>query len=795
MTRFRIALFITIFFTIGFFGSANIAHATTVTFNPVNTTDTQVTICFTSDLGYVPVDTWWSVDQPITNSNPGPNGVTGPGLSGPSCSGNGTHAITLNLGALSAGTHELYIVVSGMTISNGGATVAMYSSAFSPISFTVTVPPVSGVCGSANGAHYTSVPTSGLCSSGTQSVVTTQSGVTSSGASYTYWSWTCAGSNGGSDASCATDPGVCLNGATDYPTCSTCASGQMMLYGRCSSVALSVDAFPTAYTVSGGSTNNFTFSVRSSPSAYASCGLLDNSQRALTGNWMFMVSGSISATVPSHSGAYGYYVYCMNGVKSSISAPITVTVPCNSFASDYPACVPPPSVAVAITPPTVTQGGYFTILMSSSNVSSCTWSRSSTYGGDWSNQPMGTSYNSGQISYAVGTSTWTFSCTNTTGQRATSAATEVVTAPASCALPWGGTISSGSSVPAYLSSLVPPRSPCSSQTRTCSNGTLSGSYQNQSCASGCTPPQVYNGSFCTDACTNGANNPPYCTVCPSGQLYDTPSNSCVTPGVPVIASPSAYSAQGGASLIFTYSVVSTPSGSYSCRLLDYQQNPLTSYVPGANAASYPVPAVSGSYAYYIGCENTVNTAITSVSNPITVTVLAQPAVTLTASPSILYGTGKSVTLSWYSSDATSCSGSGFSTGGAISGNTDITMNNVGSSTFTIVCTGPGGSATASKTVIVSDQPSATLTSSGSPIVQKGSAASLSWSILNMTANTCRVTGGGSSQSINNASNDSGTITTPPIEINTPFTLACTGLDGKTYSASFTVGLVPQTMEI
>jgi hypothetical protein len=70
-----------------------------------------------------------------------------------------------------------------------------------------------GQCGSANGVAAASAPTSGLCSVGTAS------SVTGSGP----WSWTCAGSNGGTTASCATTTtvfpiGVWLQHATDAAT-------------------------------------------------------------------------------------------------------------------------------------------------------------------------------------------------------------------------------------------------------------------------------------------------------------------------------------------------------------------------------------------------------------------------------------------------------------------------------------------------------------------------------------------------------------------------------------------------
>ncbi len=55
---------------------------------------------------------------------------------------------------------------------------------------------------------------------------------------------------------------------------------------------------------------------------------------------------------------------------------------------------------------------------------------------------------------------------------------------ASCNLPWGGTIASGVSVTAFLNPTVVAPATCASdpaQTRTCTNGSLSGSYTNQNC--------------------------------------------------------------------------------------------------------------------------------------------------------------------------------------------------------------------------------------------------------------------------------------------------------------------------
>lgn len=51
----------------------------------------------------------------------------------------------------------------------------------------------------------------------------------------------------------------------------------------------------------------------------------------------------------------------------------------------------------------------------------------------------------------------------------------------SCTTPWGATVAHGNNVTAYQTSSVAYGSTCTSQSRTCNNGTLSGSYANKTC--------------------------------------------------------------------------------------------------------------------------------------------------------------------------------------------------------------------------------------------------------------------------------------------------------------------------
>lgn len=100
--------------------------------------------------------------------------------------------------------------------------------------------------------------------------------------------------------------------------------------------------------------------------------------------------------------------------------------------------------------------------------------------------------------------------------------------PLACSLPWGGSISSGQSVTAY-SSLNPVGQSCSSvaQTRTCTNGALSGSYGQQTCTALCALPwggTISDGQSVTAYSASAVLSPQVCSsvaqtrTCSSGGL-------------------------------------------------------------------------------------------------------------------------------------------------------------------------------------------------------------------------------------------------------------------------------------
>lgn len=117
--------------------------------------------------------------------------------------------------------------------------------------------------------------------------------------------------------------------------------------------------------------------------------------------------------------------------------------------------------------------------------------------------------------------------------------------------------------------------------------------------------------------------------------------------------------------------------------------------------------------------------------------LPVPVVALSASPNTIpYNT--SSTLTWNSTDATSCLASGGWAGAKALGGTETILNLVSSSTFTLSCTGPGGSDTKSAVVTVSAPPVPACTFNANPTsVVLGASATLTWT--SMEATTAAIT--------------------------------------------------------
>jgi outer membrane protein assembly factor BamB len=159
-----------------------------------------------------------------------------------------------------------------------------------------------------------------------------------------------------------------------------------------------------------------------------------------------------------------------------------------------------------------------------------------------------------------------------------------------------------------------------------------------------------------------------------------------------------------------------------------------------------------------------------------------PTLTLTASPATVTN-GDSFTLNWSSTNATSCTASDAWSGSkATTGSQAFNAVSPGTLTYTLACTGAGGTISRNATATINSLPQPTLTLTANPgTVAVGDSFTLSWSSANATSCTASDAWSGSkattgSQAFNAVS--PGTLT---------YTLACTGAGGNiSRSASVTI---------
>ncbi len=211
----------------------------------------------------------------------------------------------------------------------------------------------------------------------------------------------------------------------------------------------------------------------------------------------------------------------------------------------------------------------------------------------------------------------------------------------------------------------------------------------------------------------------------------------------------------------------------------------------------------GSYSYTLTCTgpggtSTPSTVIVNVSNaPPSAAVVSQ----FTASPTTL-STGQAATLAWSSTNATSCTASGGSGADLWSGAMPTSsmgfstgaIANTGTFTYTLTCTGPGGSAGPSSVVVTVATPPASpatinaFTATPS-IIQAGQSATLAWSTTG--ASTCTATGGtgtdgwAGSQPTFSSATSTGAISTAGTYT---YTLNCSGSGGASGPRSVIVNV-------
>lgn len=151
-----------------------------------------------------------------------------------------------------------------------------------------------------------------------------------------------------------------------------------------------------------------------------------------------------------------------------------------------------------------------------------------------------------------------------------------------------------------------------------------------------------------------------------------------------------------------------------------------------------------------------------------------PTVSLSANP-VSITSGASSTLTWSSTNATSCAASGAWSGSKSTSGSQSTGTLTANSTFSLSCSGAGGSTSKSVSVTVNaPSPAPTVSLSANPTsVTSGDAAMLTWSSTNATS--CIASGDWSGSKPTSGSASTGGLTAAT----STFTLSCTGPGGTT----------------
>lgn len=168
----------------------------------------------------------------------------------------------------------------------------------------------------------------------------------------------------------------------------------------------------------------------------------------------------------------------------------------------------------------------------------------------------------------------------------------------------------------------------------------------------------------------------------------------------------------------------------------------------------------------------------SASQTVTVTVTPPaPTITFSASPTSV-ASGASSTLTWSTTNATTCTASGGWIGPKATSEIVSTGTLTSTTTFTLTCTGTGGSANQSATVTVVPAPTVTLTASPTSVAS-GVASTLTWSTSNAT--DCTASGGWTGAKATSGTADTGALTST-----STFGLNCSGSGGTAMTSATVV---------
>ena len=524
-------------------------------------------------------------------------------------------------------------------------------------------------------------------------------------------------------------------------------SGTKAISGSQSTGALTANATYSLTCTGAGGNAVQSATVTVTPTPTAAVRLSASPSTIASGAASTLTWSSTNATSCTASGAWsGSKATSGSQSTGALTANATYSLTCTGTgggatqATTVSVTPPAPTVALAASPSTITSGNSAALTWASSNATSCMAS------GAWSGaKSMSGSQSTGALK---ANSTYSLTCTGAGGS-ATQATTISVTSAAPA--PTVSLAANPSSVVSGASSTL------SWSTTNATACTASGGWSGS---------QATSGSHSTGALKANATYTLTCTGAGGSAAQSaTVTVSSPAPTVSLSASPSSIASGSSSTLSWSSTNASscTASGQWSGSK--------------SMSGSQSMGALTKSATYTLACTGTGGSATQSAT--VTVTSPA-PTVTLSASPSTV-ASGATSTLTWSSTNATSCAASGGWSGALATSGSQKTAALTAATKYTLTCTGAGGTAAQSATVSVTAPATPTVSISASPTsVTSGGSSMLTWSSTNATA--CTASGGWSGALATSGSKSTGTVSAT-----TTYMLSCTGVGGSA-SQSATVSM-------
>ena len=289
--------------------------------------------------------------------------------------------------------------------------------------------------------------------------------------------------------------------------------------------------------------------------------------------------------------------------KKPISAPAPTT------RAEAP--TPRPTITFQADPTSVNKGESSTLSWSTTNADSWVYINNVGYVG-------------GSGATGVNPSATTdYSCTAQGSGGSDGAHAATLTVYRRCSLPWGGTIAHSQSATAYQASTVPYGSTCVSQSRSCSDSTLSGTYQYGSCSVAAASSCTFNGTTVnhgSSVIAYQSASVPYGSTCVSqtrgcsnGTLSGTYAySSCVVnpPPPPTCTLAPSQTIVAGSAAALSYTI----SGLVTSATING-----SAVAPTATGTYTPAPPSTTSYTMTVsnsGGSNTCGPAVVTVNAPV-----------------------------------------------------------------------------------------------------------------------------------------------------------------------------------